>query len=137
MITKLDDAIRFHEAALNLRAQRQEILATNIANADTPNFKARDIDFKKELAHALAGGRGFEGTLLKTSLRHFSAGPASGGALSDRSLLYRIPAQASVDGNTVEMDAERAQFAENALRYETSLTVIGLQIKNLLAAIQG
>ena len=136
MINKLDDALGFHAAALDLRAQRQQVLASNIANADTPAYKARDVDFRAELAAALAGGpRGAEGGLLRTSARHLPGVAVYG--VAAQSLLYRVPAQASVDGNTVEMDAERARFAENALHYETSLTLLNMQIKNLLAAIQG
>jgi len=144
MIDKLDDAFRFHAAALDLRAKRQEILASNIANADTPNYKARDVNFRTELAAALGTGpRGPEGTgprlpsgtLARTSARHLPGTAESG--VPVQSLLYRVPAQASVDGNTVEMDAERAQFADNALHYEASITLLNMQIRNLLSAIQG
>jgi len=136
MIDKLDDAFRFQATALDLRAQRQEILASNIANADTPNFKARDMNFRAAFADALAAGpHAAAGTLLQTSARHFPGVAASG--VPEQSLLYRLPAQASIDGNTVEMDAERAQFADNALHYEASITLLNMQIKNLLSAIQG
>jgi len=136
MITKLDDALRFHATALDLRAQRQKILASNIANADTPNFKARDLDFSTELRAALGGEPlGAQATLTRTSARHLPANAA--GDAGAQSLLYRMPAQASVDGNTVEMDAERAQFADNAMHYEADITLLNMQIKNLISAIQG
>ena len=118
---------------LTLRANRQQVLAGNIANADTPNFKARDFDFASTLAKAV-DGRG-EGTLAltTTSPRHLSGNAESG--LS--SLSYRQPTQASADGNTVEMDVERAQFSENAMYYEAGMTFISGQIKTLLTAVQG
>ncbi len=121
MIGKLDDYLRFNEAALNLRAQRQEVIASNIANADTPNYKARDIDFASALTEVL--GRAGSATGL-------AAHPGAG-------LLYRTPAQGAVDGNTVDMDVERNQFADNALRYEASITLMNAQIKHMLAALQG
>lgn len=135
MIGKLDDYLRFQETALSLRAQRQQLLASNIANADTPNYKARDIDFSSALQSALAPAGQASSELAKTSAAHLSApGVTSPGGAP---LLYRSVQQGSVDGNTVDMDTERNQFADNAIRYEASLTMISGQIKNLLAAIQG
>jgi flagellar basal-body rod protein FlgB len=137
MIGKLDDALRFHQTTLSLRAQRQQQLASNIANADTPNYKARDIDFNSALKQALSGGGGTAPNgLTKTAAAHISgsnANSTSGGA----PLLYRTTQQGSVDGNTVDMDVERNQFADNALRYEAGITLMGAQIKGLLTAIQG
>ena len=137
MIGKLDETLRFHQTALNLRAQRQELLASNIANADTPNYKARDVDFSKALQGALAkaGQTPAAAGLVKTAANHL-AGTASA-AIGGAPLLYRIGQQGSVDGNTVDMDVERNQFTDNALRYEAGVTLIGAQIKSLLAAIQG
>lgn len=135
MITTLDQHLRLHQEALNLRAQRQQLLASNIANADTPNYKARDIDFAAALKSALSPQMSAEGGLVKTSPQHFDASSATAGGA--RNALYRTVSQASVDGNTVDMDVERARFADNALRYEASLTFINSKIKNLLAAIQG
>lgn len=97
-----------HEHALRLRSLRMELIAGNIANADTPNYKARDIDFRAELQRAMAPQQAV----------------SSGGsrpATLEPSLLYRQPSQASLDGNTVDMDAERAAFAENALMYQFTL----------------
>ncbi|MDQ0568614.1 flagellar basal-body rod protein FlgB [Variovorax paradoxus] len=134
MIDKLDAALRFNREALNLRAQRQEVLAANIAHADTPNYKARDFDFASRLTQAVEQGRGGQSVqMAATSSRHIQ-GQAS--SMPDRDLLYRVPSQSSIDGNTVEMDAERINFADNALRYEANLTVVSAKIKSLLSAAQ-
>jgi flagellar basal-body rod protein FlgB len=138
MIGKLDDYLRFNETALSLRSQRQELLASNIANADTPNYKARDIDFSNALQGALSKAGQAQGGLATTAPAHIGAGPADGKTLPDGTpVLYRNVAQGAVDGNTVDMDTERTQFADNALRYEAGITMINHQIRNLLAAIQG
>jgi flagellar basal-body rod protein FlgB len=136
MISKLDDYLRFNETSLNLRAQRQQLLASNIANADTPNYKARDIDFNKALQGAMArtGTAGPE-DLTKTAAAHLSGSAAT--SVGAASLLYRGTQQGNIDGNTVEMDVERNQFADNALRYEAGLTLVSAQIKSMLTAIQG
>lgn len=133
MISKLDELLNFHHTALNLRTHRQQILAGNIANADVPQFKARDIDFSKALQGALSRGGDRVG-LAVTSSRHL--GPAAGDGTSPE-LQYRVPYQNSIDGNTVDMDVERAQFADNALHVEANLTFLNSQIKSMLAAIQG
>ncbi|MDQ6620878.1 MAG: flagellar basal body rod protein FlgB [Pseudomonadota bacterium] len=110
--------LRFQSEALKLRSQRQEILAANIANADTPNYKAADIDFGQALAAATSTHEGARAAALPTTL-------------------YRMPTQAALDGNTVEMDVERAQFADNTVRYEAALRVLNAQIKAMLVALQG
>lgn len=133
MTSKLDDALRFHQSALNLRAYRQQLLAANIANADTPNFKARDIDFPSALQGALSARSGNPG-LRTTSARHLGSAAEN---LAAAQVLYRTPLQPSLDGNTVDMDAERTRFADNAIHYEANLTFISGQLKTLLAAIQG
>lgn len=136
MIGKLDEALRFHQTALSLRAERQQVLASNIANADTPNYKARDIDFSSALKQALSTSGEAVPTLAKTSPAHLG-GSSGATTASGAPLLYRTTAQGSVDGNTVDMDAERNQFADNALRYEASISFAGGELKKLLAAIQG
>lgn len=136
MVGKLDEAMQFHQTALRLRAERQQVLASNIANADTPNYKARDVDFNSALKQALSAPAAVPGTLVTTSPKHLagtSAGTTAGGA----PLLYRTASQGSVDGNTVDMDVERTQFADNALRYEAGVTFAAGELKKLLAAIQG
>ena len=136
MIDKLDYALRFPQEALTLRARRQEVLSANIANADTPNYKARDFEFSSSLSQAVERGRQSTSTsmsLASTSSRHMTGTAQAGG---DSELLYRTPTQSSIDGNTVEMDVERVNFADNAMRYEANLTVLGSKIKTLLAAVQ-
>lgn len=136
MIDKLDQAFRFHQNALALRAERQQVLASNIANADTPNFKARDMDFRQALQGAMAAAAPQQdAAALLAHPRHLTL--AAGSTPSGQPLLYRTPRQDSIDGNTVELDAERAQFADNALRYEASLSAVNGRIKSLLTVIQG
>ena len=136
MVSKLDDYLRFNEAALSLRAQRQQLLASNIANADTPNYKARDIDFASALQGALSKSAQ-PGQLAVTSPQHQQA-VANGDMLGDGTpVLYRQNAQGSADNNTVDMDVERNQFADNAIRYEAGITMLNMQIRGLMAAIQG
>lgn len=139
MIGKLDQTLGFHEAALSVRAQRQQLLASNIANADTPNYKARDVDFAKALQGALTkNGTAAPAALVKTSAAHMSpAGGTEKIGPGGAPLLYRSAAQGNIDGNTVDMDVERNQFTDNAIRYEASLTFINGQIRSLLSAIQG
>ena len=134
MVSKLDDALRFQQAALNLRAARQELLASNIANADTPNYKARDIDFASALQNALAG-TSTELPVVRTSSMHLEGG--TGDTIQGAPVMYRKPVQPSADGNTVDMDVERAQFVDNALRYEASVRFVSEQMKATLTAIQG
>lgn len=134
MVNKLDDALRFQQTALTLRAGRQELLAANIANADTPNFKARDIDFAGALQNALAGTSG-KLPVAQTAPAHLEAG--TGSSVMGAPVLYRRPIQPTADGNTVDMDVERAQFADNALRYEASVKFISEDIKQIMQAIQG
>ena len=135
MIGKLDEYMRFNEAALNIRSNRQQVLASNIANADTPNYKARDIDFSSALATAV--NKGAAGGLATTAANHLAAAKDGATMPDGTPLLYRNAAQGSVDGNTVDMDVERNQFADNALRYEAGITMINHQIRGILAAIQG
>jgi flagellar basal-body rod protein FlgB len=138
MIGKLDDYLRFNEAALSLRSQRQQVLASNIANADTPNYKARDIDFASALQGVIARTAPPAGVLAATSASHIGGAAQNGDVLPDGTALqYRGVVQGAVDGNTVDMDVERNQFADNAVRYEAGITMINNQIRNMMAAIQG
>ncbi len=138
MLNGLDDALSFHQTALRVRGQRQELIAANIANADTPNFKARDIDFKAAMQNAMAGAGGGALKATKTSAQHLdatSSGSSGGnGGVSD--VLFRPIIQGSVDGNTVDMDVERNQFADNGIRYEASLALINGELKKMLTALQ-
>lgn len=134
MVDRLESYLQFHQTALTLRAQRQDLLASNIANADTPQYKARDIDFAAALNGAL-GKTATRPALATTSASHQQgAGPAGPGGSP---LQYRTIQQGSIDGNTVDMDAERNQFTDNAIRYEASVMFVTSQIKGLLSAIQG
>lgn len=136
MLDKLDASLRFQQEALNLRAQRQEILASNIANADTPGYQARDIDFASEMKKVMERGRAETSSvaLTLTSSRHI---PAQAMTAPSVDLMYRIPDQPSMDGNTVDMDRERTQFADNSLQYQTGLTLLGGQIKGMMNVLQG
>lgn len=133
MINQIDNELGFHQRALSLRAYRQQVLASNIANADTPHYKARDIDFKASLQGAM-GGRGGQLDLVRTAPRHLPVG--DGGPVGAR-LLYRSETQSSVDGNTVDMDVERAAFAENAVQYEAGITFINQMLRHIQSALQG
>ncbi len=132
MPNQIDDALRFQQTALGLRAQRQQVLASNIANADTPHYQARDIDFKSALQGAL-NGRAGQVELARTASGHL---PAAGATGVGAPLLYRGEIQSSVDGNTVNLDAERAAFAENAVQYEASLTFINHMLRQIQSAMQ-
>jgi len=134
MIDKLDNELRFQQDAMSLRAERQQVLANNIANADTPQFRARDFDFASELESSLSADKSLRGmTLATTSERHLRASSSAGGS---RELLYRVPDQPSLDGNTVDMDRERAQFADNSVRYQASLTFLTNRLQSLKTAMQ-
>jgi len=131
MNAQLDNALRFHQAALNLRAQRQELIAANIANADTPHYKARDIDFGSSLKGALQGRVSRPIALATSSDRHIGAS----GLSTQPMVQYRSEEQANVDGNTVNMDTERAAFTENSMQYEASLTFINGLLRTMQQAV--
>lgn len=132
MNSKLDNVLNFHQTALSLRTSRQELLSSNIANADTPNFKAKDIDFTSVLRDAVSSSTKTQ-SLTTTSAMHINPGA---GNIVNSQTLYRVPQQPSADGNTVEMDTERTNFAENSLKYDASITFVSNQIRNLLSALQ-
>ena len=121
-----------YENALMIRAQRNEVLAANIANADTPGYKARDIDFRAALSSVQQGG---SLPLTTTSVLHRQGNGLSGGWQADAA--YRIPTQPTLDGNTVETDVEQAQFAENALQYRAALSFVDSQIRSIRYALKG
>ena len=125
----IDNALNLHAQAINVRGRRAEILASNLANADTPGYKARDINFRDVLAQA-AG----KSTLRTTSDRHFGSAASHAG---DGHMVYRIPNQASLDGNTVETQIEQAQFGENAVRYQASVNFLSGSVRGLLLALKG
>jgi flagellar basal-body rod protein FlgB len=125
-----ENVFGIHEQALLLHGQRVSVLATNLANADTPNYKARDIDFTAVLAHSDAAPLPMSATRAAHITLNDSEAPAA-------DLKYRNPYQASLDGNTVEMPVEQAAFSENNVRYQASLMFINLRIAELQLAING
>ena len=124
----------FQATALGLRAYRQQLIASNIANADTPGYKAVDIDFQEALRIARSVAKPSPLTLSATASGHIS-GQAQPYA-PPYPLKYHIPSQASLDGNTVEMDVERSKFAENAVMYEFSLDRVSGHFKHMMEMLQ-
>jgi flagellar basal-body rod protein FlgB len=134
VIDRLEQELHFSRTALNLRGFRQELLASNIANADTPHFKARDVDFKSALDGALSGKGDGGFSMSRTSARHL---PGNDENVWNAQVRYRTEYQGAVDGNTVNMDIERSAFAENAVQVETLLTLVSGKFRTLSHAIQG
>jgi len=122
--------IEVFSKALNLRTQRHQILASNIANADTPGYKARDMDFAKAMQGALAG-RGDGVGLARTSAAHLDGS----GSAAFANLYYRKESQSAVDGNTVDMDVERSQISENAVQYQVLTRLISDRLQGMRTAI--
>ncbi|ELX8378934.1 flagellar basal body rod protein FlgB [Providencia vermicola] len=135
MIDKLNATFAFQQQALSIREARQTVLAANIANADTPGYQARDIDFSRQLQQAVdrAGINGKGVALAVTAKGHIEGRGMKAPALD---LKYRVPYQTSMDGNTVDMDIERSQFADNTLKYQADLTFINSRVKSMLAVLQ-
>ena len=153
MLAKMTDGLDFQSKALVLRAERQRVLASNIANVDTPGYAGRDFDFKQ----ALADATGTSNNLHRTSLT-LTPGGSNGAAasastdlrpgfiplatlpsssVSSGQLAYTVQTQPAMDGNSVDLDRERANFVDNAVRYEATLRFINGQSKTMLSAIQG
>jgi flagellar basal-body rod protein FlgB len=130
MPISFDSALGNHDKALLVRSRRAELLASNIANGDTPGYKARDIDFKAALANIQ--NQGNQGLKL-THSNHIQLSSQIAGT----DVQYRIPNQSSLDGNTVDSQLEKSAFAENALRYQASLTFLDMKFKGLKAALKG
>jgi flagellar basal-body rod protein FlgB len=152
MPLNLDNYLGVHERALKLESRRTELLAANLANADTPGFKSRDIDFKTALASAggnAAGSNDASGratismnratpalTLTRTSSTHLTtAGGVPG--VDNTSLKYRVPMAPALDGNTVDAQLEQSAFAENSVRYQATLTLLNGKLRSLMTAITG
>lgn len=125
----LDQALGIHPQAMMLRARRAEVLAANLANADTPNYRAVDIDFGNVLA-----AQGDADNLTTTHQGHFGIGSAQ---LLGAELKYRLPTQPSLDQNTVDVAAERARFVDNSMRYQASLRFLDGKFSGLKAALRG
>lgn len=125
-----DPLFGVHPAAMQLQRRRMELIAANIANADTPGFQARDVDFRQ----VLASTQQTVDAPMQTHADHLggNAGPADAGAT-----VYRVPVQPSADGNTVDVQIEQAQFADAALRYQAGLSFLDSRIKSLITALTG
>ncbi|XOV81498.1 MAG: flagellar basal body rod protein FlgB [bacterium] len=131
MTISIDNALGVHAKALELRAERTEILARNIANADTPGYKARDIDFNAVLqAYKEPGGE----PMMQTNRRHMAFEQTPG---IDVSLQYRNPIMPSLDGNTVDTQVEQAEFAKNNLEFQASFRFLNGKFKGLITALKG
>ena len=120
--------LEIHSAALGLRNKKNEIIASNIANAATPNYKARDLDFNSEMSRHLKTGN-----LTTTNEKHFSLIRP----VSHKGVSFREPLQQSLDGNTVELAVEQMEFSENSIRYSTTLSFLNSKISGLMSAIRG
>ncbi|MGR9073387.1 MAG: flagellar basal body rod protein FlgB [Gammaproteobacteria bacterium] len=129
MTVNFDNALGIHPQALALREKRGEILASNLANADTPGFKAKDIDFQSVLRHALPA----EIPVETTQAGHLR--PQN--LILGGKVMYRNPMQPSLDGNTVETQIEQAKYAENSLQYQASLRFVNGKLQSLMTAIKG
>jgi flagellar basal-body rod protein FlgB len=127
MIPKLTASLDFQGQALMLRAERQRLIAGNIANADTPGYHARDFDFASALRAAAGSGAAGEGIAVNVMTPGGRAQPV---------LRYALPSQTNLDSNTVDMDRERATFADNAVKYESTLRFINSSVRTMLDAMK-
>ena len=133
MINRLGDSLDFQSQALTLRSERQRLLASNIANADTPGYVAREMDFATALREA-TGQQATPGQMNTTAAGHLQ--PLAG-ARAEANLRYATPSQTNLDRNTVDMDRERASFADNSVKYEATLRFINGSVRTMLDAIKG
>lgn len=127
MISRLTDTLDFHAQALSLRAERQRVIAGNIANADTPGYQARDFDFAAAL-RAATGSAGTGDAIARNVM--------GSGNRPDPVLRYAVPSQTNLDSNSVDMDRERAAFADNAVKYESTLRFINGSVRTMLDAMK-
>lgn len=143
MFAQLTQGLDFQSKALVVRAERQRLIASNIANADTPGYSGRDLNFKDAMANAL--GTGSNIALAAPSTQTASAGThplhlplqSKTGTLDSNGLAYTVQTQPAMDGNSVDLDRERSNFVDNAVRYEATLRFINGHSKTMLSAIQG
>ena len=134
MLDKMVGGLDFQSKALVLRAERQRAIASNIANVDTPGYVARDFNFKDAMGTALKGDMNASS---KTDSRHMDVPNSSLSGSSSNTLGYSVQSQPNLDNNTVDLDRERANFVDNAVRYEATLRFINGQAKTMLSAITG
>jgi flagellar basal-body rod protein FlgB len=135
MPLSLDSYLGVQQDALKVQSKRMEVLAKNLANVDTPNYKAQDIDFKTALAQA--GSPGAALPLTTTTANQIGNSATSGNLDTSGALKYRVPLAPSLDGNTVDAQLEQAAFADNTVRYQATLTFLTGSLKDLLTAITG
>ena len=133
MLNRLTSALDFHGQSLTLRSERQRLIASNIANADTPGYVARDFDFAQALREATGGAA--TPALAAPGPGHLAG--AATGARAEPNLLYATPSQSNLDRNSVDMDRERAAFADNSVKYEATLRFINSHVRTMLDAIKG
>ncbi|MEO0444281.1 MAG: flagellar basal body rod protein FlgB [Pseudomonadota bacterium] len=132
MALSFDRALGIHQQALQVRTQRAQVLANNLANVDTPNYKARDVDFKSIL-RGEAQAQSLSTSVNATHAKHFAGQRIH----QDTGTLYRIPQQPSIDGNTVEEQVEHSAFMENNMAFQASFTFLNSKFKGLLRAVKG
>jgi flagellar basal-body rod protein FlgB len=137
MPLNLDTYLGVHQDALKLYAQRTAVLANNIANADTPNYKAQDLDFRAVLAGTGSGSAGGAALALATTNGAHVSGSGNAPPGTATGLKYRVPLAPSLDGNTVDVQLEQAAFADNSVRYQAALTFLSGKFRDLLTAITG
>jgi flagellar basal-body rod protein FlgB len=141
MGNSIDNFLGVHAQALAIESRRTQLLASNLANADTPNFKARDIDFRAALAAAAPQGAAGQDNVTALPMARASGGASLSGSAAagaqDPNLLYRTPLAPALDGNTVDPQLEQAAFAENAVRYQATLTLLNGKLRSLMTAITG
>jgi flagellar basal-body rod protein FlgB len=140
MGNSIDNFLGVHAQALSVESRRTQLLASNLANADTPNFKARDLDFRAALAAAAPQGANGRGPITALPLAQSGGvtfGSQAAGGTQDAELLYRVPLAPALDGNTVDPQLEQAAFAENAVRYQATLTLLNSKLRSLMTAITG
>jgi flagellar basal-body rod protein FlgB len=135
MPVNFDQYVGVHATALEVRSRRGELIANNLANADTPGYRARDIDFRQAMARA--AGEQTSGVSLSTTSAGHIGGAGSADATTSPDLKYRTPLAPALDGNTVDAQIEQAAFAENAVRYQATLTFLNSKFRGLLTAIMG
>lgn len=139
MFAQLTGALDFHGKALVVRAERQRVIASNIANADTPGYIARDLNFRDAMANATGPGgpQGAAPSSAPANARHIPLSSTTGELGSGSALGYAVQTQPSMDGNSVDLDRERGNFVDNAVRYESTLRFINGHSRTILSAIQG
>jgi flagellar basal-body rod protein FlgB len=140
MFAQMTNGLDFHSKALVLRAERQRVIASNIANADTPGYVARDLNFRDAMASATGSSMSLARPDTPSAMTHSGHIPINGsriGSLGGDGLAYTVQSQPSADGNSVDLDRERANFVDNSVRYESTLRFINGYSKTILTAIQG